>query len=144
MNLNKFPAETGKMIYLASPFWHEDSAVRHNRYLAATQAAGTFILDGILIFSPITHCYPIDQEHPDNFSNSKWTTISMAYLKRCQSLLVLELPGWNRSTGVAGELAYARRNRLSVIQARPDFLCKKETLEFLQTQEIKDQEALDA
>lgn len=126
------------MIYLASPYWHDDSDVRRERFNAACQAAGSFLIDKVLAFSPVAHCYPIDQQMPGKFRNDDWIAITLGYLARCQSMVVLELPGWNRSKGVAGEMDFCKRNRIPIIHASPDMLCERTTLQILQRHEALD------
>jgi hypothetical protein len=41
------------MIYLASPFTHDDPAVRQQRFEAACRAAAILISQGKTVFSPI-------------------------------------------------------------------------------------------
>jgi len=48
--------------YLASPYWHSAERVRETRFLFATRAVGKLMLDGYVVFGPITHSHPVSQE----------------------------------------------------------------------------------
>ena len=95
------------MIYLASPFTHDDPAVRQQRYEAACRAAAALISQGQIVFSPISHSYGISADGlpPDwHF----WEKHDRRYLEVCDELAVLMLDGWQESVGVQAEIAIAR------------------------------------
>ncbi|HUE70425.1 MAG TPA: DUF1937 family protein [Pirellulaceae bacterium] len=41
------------MIYLASPYWHADLAIRNQRFRAACGATAQMIREGTTVFSPV-------------------------------------------------------------------------------------------
>ncbi|HUE74780.1 MAG TPA: DUF1937 family protein [Pirellulaceae bacterium] len=43
------------MIYLASPYWHSDPAVRNQRFRAACRATAEMIRQGTTVFSPVVY-----------------------------------------------------------------------------------------
>ena len=96
------------MIYLASPYSHPDPAIRDQRYLAACRATVRLLLAGQTVFSPIVHGHalvafglPTDWEF--------WARHDEQYLRRCQELIVLAIPGWDESEGVQHEIDLAQR-----------------------------------
>lgn len=94
------------MIYLASPYSDEDEDVRAERFFAACEAAGAIAAAGVPVFSPIAHSVPlVTFGAPD--SGEYWQPIDDAILRTCRAVVVLCLPGWERSAGVAHEIALA-------------------------------------
>ena len=95
------------MIYLASPYSHNDPAIREQRFRAACQAAAAMLRDGQVVFSPIVHSHPLVAFGlPTAWSS--WERIDRAYLERCDEIVVLMLDGWEASVGVGAEIGIAR------------------------------------
>ena len=97
-------------VYLASPYSHEDAAVRSFRHDAVCRLAGRLIDRGVLAFSPIAHSHPIAirQDLPAGWEF--WERVDMALLDRCDGLAVVTLPGWRESVGVRAEVMRAAAN----------------------------------
>ena len=95
------------MIYLASPYSHENPAVREYRYQATLAHCAMMIRQGQIVYSPIVHHHPIAKAYdlPGDFSF--WQRICLAMLERADELHVLCLDGWRQSRGVTAELAFA-------------------------------------
>jgi hypothetical protein len=49
-------------IYLACPYTHKDPKVVDMRFETVTKVAGRLLLDGHIVYSPITHCHTIAME----------------------------------------------------------------------------------
>lgn len=95
--------------YLATPYTDycqgRETAFRH-----AAEAAGTLLRRGTLVYSPITHSHSISEHgHLDPVDHDLWLGLDLAMLDRCESLLVIQMPGWNESRGVAAEIDHATR-----------------------------------
>lgn len=95
------------MIYLASPYSHNDPAIREQRFWAACQAAAAMLRDGQVVFSPIVHSHPLVAFGLPTVWSS-WERIDRAYLERCDEIVVLMLDGWEASVGVGAEIGIAR------------------------------------
>lgn len=61
------------------------------------------------VFSPIAHSHPIEQHFDEGGveGHDFWLRQDFAVLDRCSKLVVLTLPGWEQSRGVAAEIARA-------------------------------------
>lgn len=95
------------MIYIASPYSHEDPAVREHRFREACRMTAALVHAGHVVFSPIVHSVPLaDYGLPNTWAF--WRHQDQVYLERCDTLVVLMLPGWQESVGVAGEIQIAR------------------------------------
>lgn len=105
------------MIYLATPYAHEDPAVMERRFDAVTRFAGRLMQLGVLVYSPITHNHPIATRIDLPRTWDYWAQFDLAILATCSQLLVLKLDGWQKSTGVRAEIEYAEEHGIPVIYA---------------------------
>ena len=103
-----------KLIYLASPYTHEDPLIEIERFKAACKAAGEMFASGHFVFSSIAHCHPIALEYglPTDFKF--FADYDRLMIDKCDELIVLRLDGWKDSVGVKGEVRYAESIGLQV------------------------------
>ncbi len=95
------------MIYLATPYSHRLASVRQARFLTACRFAAKLINEGVDVFCPIAHSHPIAMYNvADDFVF--WQAWDEWFLRRCDSMTVLMLPGWDISLGVASEITLAK------------------------------------
>lgn len=108
-------------VYLASPYSHPEEAVRHSRYLAACRKAAEYASQGISIFAPIAQSHPVadfmDEKLRMDFE--LWMRLDLPILRFASSLHVLTLDGWDKSRGVAREIAYANHVGIPVEYVNP-------------------------
>jgi len=96
------------LLYVASPYSHPDPEVRLARYWAAVKKAAELMKAGNNVFSPISHTHEIGLILGDAVDHDFWLSQDRAILRHCDKLVVLLLPGWSESKGVAEEIAFAR------------------------------------
>lgn len=101
-----------KLIYLASPYSHDDPNVIEHRVCQVQNATAALIEQGNLIFSPIVYTHPIAEMTsfaPVNTAEamSGWMDYDKAMIDKCDELWVLELDGWAQSRGVEAERNHA-------------------------------------
>ena len=100
-------AMANTLLYLASPYSHEDPAVRHARSEAACRAAAELIRQGKAIYSPIAYSHPLCQ-YGLPLDWQFWQKHDLRFLEMCSEVIVLKLPQWEKSVGVQAEIAAAR------------------------------------
>ena len=100
--------------YLASPYTHPDPAVRETRFRQAAEAAAGLMLCGEVVFSPIAHSHPIDLNFDYPESGAFWKRQDEPFLMLCAKMIVLMLPGWEESKGVAHEIEVAKSRGIPV------------------------------
>jgi len=105
---------SNQLIYLASPYSHEDETVRLWRFDAVVKAVGVLMNLGHMIYSPIAHCHPIQLKHVLPTEWAYWQAYDETMLSRCDRLWILQLDGWEKSTGVKAETEIAMRLGLPV------------------------------
>ena len=96
------------MIYLASPYTHPDPAVRQARFEAACRQAAEMMRCGIPVFSPIAHSHPVALHGGlDALDLEFWERQDLHFVEACSEIWVLQLDGWQESTGLQAEIEMA-------------------------------------
>lgn len=101
-------------IYLASPYTGTTEQ-REQRFIAVCKAAAELMQLGTVIYSPIAHGHVIEQHMGGIQSHAFWMDQCLAMLRRADRLLVLCLPGWKDSKGVALEIEFAKNNNIPCV-----------------------------
>jgi len=96
------------LIYLASPYTHDNDRVVEARVKLATKVAGELLKRGHVVFSPITHFHPIAKVCGLPTDWAFWKNIDEVYIKLSDYLYVLMQDGWEESVGVQAEIEIAR------------------------------------
>ena len=102
------------LIFLSSPYTHDDPWVRQERYNQALDALTYLLSEGQFVFSPIVHSHHADGRLKHLKDHAFWMRLSLDMLHRCDKMTVLMLDGWQRSKGVGEEIVAARRLGLSI------------------------------
>lgn len=102
------------LIYLAVPYSHPDARVRDARFHAVNNEAARMMADGLHVFSPISHTHPIALAGDLPTDWAFWQEYDKAILRACCKLVVLMLPGWDASKGIAGEMVIAREMAIPI------------------------------
>ena len=100
------------LVYLACPYSHTDPLVMQYRFEAVTAVAAKLMLDGLSVFSPITHCHHLDIEN--HSWEDFWKPLDFSFLERCSTIIVLKLDGWEISEGVTDEIEFAKQKGIEI------------------------------
>jgi hypothetical protein len=97
------------VIYLASPYSHQDPAVREARFRAACDFTHWMLKQEHHVFSPIAYSHqftmpPYTMDGPFEV----WKEIDLDMIARCEAVMVLKIDGWDQSRGVKAEIEYAK------------------------------------
>ena len=121
------------MIYLATPYIHEDKMVCEARALAVTKAAAHFMDKGEVIYSPITHGHAINKHMEQQVGDHKfWLNQCYFYVTNSTAIYVLGQDGWCTSKGVRWEVETAFAFGI------PVFLVDAETYELTEILKVDD------
>jgi hypothetical protein len=117
MSENLKATEDGFVYYVASPYSHPDPEVRNERYELAVKAAKALTRLGYSAFVPIAYdgLWDLDPNYTVDHSWSFWERIDLPILDRCSALVLFEIPGWEQSRGVAGELEHCEKMGIPVM-----------------------------
>lgn len=97
-----------KLIYLASPYNHENDEIRIRNFEKISKIAADIVAEGGVAISPITYGHTLLQFR-DNFPYDWefWENFCKTFLSRCDELYVIMMEGWDLSRGVDEEIKYA-------------------------------------
>lgn len=96
------------MIYLGGPYSHPNPEIEAARCEDLTRMATKLVAQGKQVYSPITHTHPIHLELLKggiNMGSEEWCRFDEPFMAACSELMIVMLPGWNESAGVAREIA---------------------------------------
>lgn len=103
MNLLRIPKG---FWYVATPYSRYPGGIEEG-FKAACECTGRLIARGVPVFSPIAHSHPIAQHAGiDPMSHDIWLEADRPFMEAAHGALVLKLPGWKTSVGVAHEIAF--------------------------------------
>lgn len=103
-----------ELAYLAVPYQHFDKRVMVDRFHRVNDVAAQLMREGRYIFSPISHTHPIAESGALPRGWDYWGEYDRIILSCCTTLIVLRLPGWERSVGVQAEIAIAKELGLNI------------------------------
>lgn len=104
------------MIYLCSPYSHDDPEVRRQRFEAVRRYAADLIQAGQLVFCPIAYSHQFAAEFRDVCPRwDYWKKFDLRMISICSLVAVLKLPGWEASVGVSAEVEFARSLGIPVV-----------------------------
>jgi hypothetical protein len=105
------------VIYLACPYTDPDPAVRKARFDVATAVAADLIREGRIVYSPITMTHPIDivlAGESNTLGSDYWVAFDEAFMEMCAEMVVVKLPGWEKSGGIRREIEYFTGRKRSI------------------------------
>jgi hypothetical protein len=94
-----------KKIYLAVPY----SVDPNHGYLLANNKAAELMLQGNVVFSPISHSHPIARQCKLPLDHDFWIQQDLPFIEWCDEVCVLQLPCWGKSKGIKAEIEYATK-----------------------------------
>jgi hypothetical protein len=106
------------MIYLASPYTHDDPAVEQLRYTAAARMTACLIGLGAHCYSPIVYGHHlVEFGIPGTWD--AWEAHDKHMLSLSDHVRVLMLPGYESSVGIERELCYAQELGKAIYYIEP-------------------------
>lgn len=102
------------MIYLASPYTHEDPAIMQDRFDRVEAFTIRMFAQGVMVFSPIVYCHAMACKADFPRDAEFWQHFNADMLRHCDRLMVLRLGGWETSRGVQWEISMANALHIPV------------------------------
>lgn len=104
------------MILISGPYSHKDPKVKEERAYVLSLAAAAIMQGGKIAFSPVVYGLSvIDRsklELPD--STEFWNDFCVTFTSKAKDVWVLDMEGWQDSTGVKNEIKAAKENGITV------------------------------
>lgn len=107
------------MIYLASPYTHPDSSIRHKRAAQAARAAQQLARAGYAVFAPVPYSVSVIGEETLK-THKEWLEFDVTFLAFSDEMVILAIDGWDRSKGIYDEVQFALRFTLPITVWNPD------------------------
>ena len=118
-----------KLVYIASPYSHEDGMVVYERFAKARDYTAHLmrhtLSTGCVPFSPILHCHEMAQVNDLPIDHEYWMRVDKTFMRHCDEVWVLMLDGWNESKGVKMEIEFAESLMIPVKYCSNDVLKAK-------------------
>lgn len=95
-------------IYLASPYSHDDPAIKEQRFDVVCRLTGALMNLGMLIYSPIAHSHSVNTRCGFNGTWEFYERSDRAMIGGSRKLIVACIDGWRESKGVKAEIEIAR------------------------------------
>lgn len=101
-------------IFVSLPYTHKEPEIIQLRYERACAYSAVLLKQGHIPLSPIVtgHAILTVADLPGDFEF--WKNYCYETLKLCQEVHVLQMPGWDQSSGVAAELEFAESKGMPV------------------------------
>jgi len=107
------------MIYVASPYTHPRREIRQKRFEEVCAYVAGLIRAGYQAISPIVHSHPIACLHDLPGDAAFWKEWNRDLLRGCDALHILQLEGWQHSTGIKNEIEWAHDWGIDVLYVEP-------------------------
>jgi hypothetical protein len=105
-----------KLIFISSPYTHENPEVVHENYLKVAKFAAELIKQGYVAFSPILYGHNAVRYQPDMPTDwDFWKIFCLTFLSRSDEMIVYMMEGWDKSKGVKEEIQYAKDLGIEII-----------------------------
>jgi len=103
-----------EMVYISSPYTHDDSFVVDCRMEVVYGAMAFFSNEkGMHCVTPLS-MHELVKRRPMPTDYKFWKEYCENLLKRCDRMIVLKQDGWETSTGVKGEVDFCDLNNIPV------------------------------
>ena len=106
----------GSLWYIASPYSHPDPKVVEARVQELKECVTSMIenYSSAVPFSPVLYTLSLQESGLVGSPPEGWYAFDLAFLRKADRLIVLELEGWESSIGVALEIAFAQSRGLQI------------------------------
>lgn len=100
--------------YLGAPYSSIHIHIRDRRYQQISFVAAQLMRRGEIIYSPITACHRLANDHDLPLTADYWLRFNLEFLRRCGKLYVLQLDGWEKSLGLKQEIEFAESRNIPI------------------------------
>jgi hypothetical protein len=112
-----------KLVYLATPY-SKYQLGPEQAFIDAARLAGKLLLNGVTVFSPISHSHPLAIYTPiDQISHDIWIPFDAAFMEAADAMVIGLMPSWDTSYGIEQEI------KIFMLAEKPIYTLCPETLE---------------
>lgn len=108
-----------RLCYLATPYSQFEGGIEA-AFVRACEIAALLVTTGVRVYSPIVQTHPLAMHgRLEPLDHELWLPFDEAMMDAADCLIVARMPGWDRSLGVAHEIAVFRRENKPVFHLDP-------------------------
>jgi len=96
------------LYYVASPYTHKDKEIEQQRYEAVNKFASKLYNLNFILIEPIVCGHAKKHYGMPTDYEGYWKPLCRRYVEKCDALIILMLPDWDKSIGVKDEIEYAK------------------------------------
>ncbi len=114
-----FEPKSVGLAYLATPYSRYHLGISQ-AFIDAAKLAARLMLSGIKIYSPIAHTHPIaTYGRIDPHDHNIWLPFDEAMMTVCDTLIVAQMEGWDKSFGISCEIEFFEKARKPIFDLDP-------------------------
>jgi hypothetical protein len=110
----------GRLVYIASPYTHDDYNVVSARYRRVRDFSARMIQSGVVAFSPIAYSHQFAAACDMGGDFAAWEQFDFGMLAPMEVFLVYMDDGWESSIGIAAESVRAEATGIPALYVVPD------------------------
>lgn len=106
-----------ELVYLAGPYTHPHAEVVHDRYKKHLKAYTHLLQLGYAVIAPIVQGHQgwLESRALQSWTHDQWLELDFSYLKACTKCVILTIEGWDKSKGVALEIAFCIDHKIPIV-----------------------------
>jgi hypothetical protein len=103
-----------KLIFISSPYSHEDEKVVEENYLKVVKLASLICSKSEVAISPIVYGHTLLNyvSMPNDWEF--WKNFCLTLLEKCDEMIVYKMDGWDKSRGVKEEIEFATSRGIKI------------------------------
>jgi hypothetical protein len=119
-------AET--LAYLGTPYSRYEKGLVA-AFQDAAKIAARLRVSGIFVYCPIVHLHPLAvYGELDPMDLNLWYPHNQIMMEKCGCLIVAKMDGWDKSSGLAGEIEYFQKMERPIFDLDPESLVMKKRI----------------
>lgn len=108
------------LCYLASPYSKYPAGIVQ-AFIDVSRIAAKLMTSGIKVYSPIAHTHPLAiYGEIDPLDHAIWMPFDEAMMNVSAVLIVARMQGWEKSFGIAHEVAFFEKRGKAIFDLNPD------------------------
>ena len=104
--------------YMATPYRAYPHGLE-TAFDAACRYAAAFTDASVMVYSPIAHTHPIAKHTLLAPDADEWVKIQEIFMIPAKGMILVQMAGWERSSGIAAEIKFFRTRNAPIIRVNP-------------------------
>ena len=113
-----------ELVYLGTPYSGTDEEMDFRAGIV-DMISKDLANEGVMVYSPISSWHHIACKYKMSRDYAFWKNMCETFVSKCDKLIAVMLPGWEKSVGLTGEIETARKFGITVEYLDPIPYLKK-------------------